>query len=84
MRYSLGLPELRPYLVSCGLFNAPSYRELYAMILDGRLPAKRIRGRWYIEREDVIGIRKHLMNAGANESIPRKDPETDHPPKSVT
>ena len=68
MRYSIGLPELRPLLQENGVFGAPSYRDLYKMVLDGRLPARKIRGRWYIERDDIDGIIHHFMKPARAQS----------------
>ena len=34
----------------------PSYRQVYNMILDGRLSAQRVNGRWFLPRADLPGI----------------------------
>ena len=34
----------------------PPYRAFYSAVIDGRLPAVRLRGRWYVERNSLPRI----------------------------
>jgi hypothetical protein len=31
----------------------PNYRQVYALILDGELPAHQVNGRWFVEDDDL-------------------------------
>lgn len=36
--------------------NPPSYRSIYADVLNGKIPAERVRGRWYVRKSAVADI----------------------------
>jgi len=36
--------------------QSPSYRRLYFMVLDGRVPAQQVNGRYFVRRSDLPGI----------------------------
>lgn len=39
---------------------SPSYRRLYGLTLDGRLPAEQVNGRWFVQRSDMPAIAQTL------------------------
>ena len=46
------LPKLpRALRDACG--DAPSYGAVYRAVLDGTIPARQDRGRWYVARTDL-------------------------------
>jgi hypothetical protein len=36
--------------------SAPAYRQLYELILDGKLPAEQVNGRWFVDEADLPAI----------------------------
>ncbi len=36
--------------------QSPSYRRLYALTLDGRIPAAQENGRWFVSKDDLPSI----------------------------
>lgn len=47
--------ELRRLTGKC-----PTYRVLYARVLNGELPAEQVNGRWHVRREDLPEIASHF------------------------
>lgn len=38
----------------------PPYAVIYVAVLDGVIPASKVRGRWYVQERDLPGIAKHF------------------------
>ena len=36
--------------------SAPAYRRLYELVLDGKLPAEQVNGRWFVDEADLPAI----------------------------
>jgi hypothetical protein len=45
-----------------GKAPSPGYREIYNDVLDGKIPAKQLNGRWHIERADLKAIADELRS----------------------
>jgi hypothetical protein len=50
------LPQLPRELTAHTGQQAPSYRRLYTLVLDGRLPATQVNGRHHVRAADVPAI----------------------------
>ncbi len=58
--------------------QAPSYRKLWSLTVDGRLPAEQINGRYQVRRADLPGIAAML-----GLSVPGDDPAPVKPPTRI-
>ena len=56
----IGLTELPTALRRLTGAEPPSYRALYAKVVDGAVPAERVRGRWYVDRCNLGNIAQQL------------------------
>ena len=54
------LPALPRAVAAATGSPAPSYRTLYALALDGRIPAHQRTGRWYVDDADLPAVIRAL------------------------
>jgi hypothetical protein len=54
------LPVVASELRAMGADPVPPYRIFLTAILDARIPATRVTGRWYVERKDLPQIAETL------------------------
>jgi hypothetical protein len=52
----IGLPRLPGEIRALTGEHPPSYRDLYEAAVDGIIPARHVRGRWYVDRQDLWAV----------------------------
>jgi hypothetical protein len=66
---SILLPHLPRELAEFTGSAPPSYRRIYGLVLDGRVPAEQANGRWSVKREHLPMIAEALgMTAATRQS----------------
>ena len=63
----IGLTELPTALRRLTGAEPPPYRALYAKVVDGAVPAERVRGRWYVDPQNLAGIAEQFGLAPADD-----------------
>jgi len=60
MQTLIPTPDLARELEAYTGRQPPKYRVLYNLIIDGRLPALKVRGRWFVRRDELAQVAEML------------------------